>query len=248
MCVWPRLALICLLVLSPAAFAEDLTDQRTGAFQITRTLTEVLGARSAKNAAQYAPPDEPITWEVVVPGNYQPENAPGLLVYISPSPSGEIPRGWTRVMEAQNLIWVAANKSGNKENVRRRALLALVAPTLIGAQYQLDRDRVYVSGLSGGGKMASMVAIDYAHIFKGAIYNSGVDFWDQPPPRFEAVKENRFVFITGTQDQALRPTKRAFKRYEKAGVTHIKLMVIRDMGHRNPDADEYSEAIDYLDE
>jgi len=57
---------------------------------------------------------------------------------------------------------------------------------------------VYLSGLSSGGKMARMVAIDDAHLFKGAIYNCGVDFWQQDPPqRFEQISQNHYVFVTG---------------------------------------------------
>lgn len=41
---------------------------------------------------------------------------------------------------------------------------------------KINHERVYLSGLSGGGKMANMVATDNAHLFKGAIYSCGVDF------------------------------------------------------------------------
>ena len=66
----------------------------------------------------------------------------------------------------------------------------------------MNPERVYVSGLSGGGKMASMVAIDHAHLFKGAIYNCGVEFWDSPPRRIAEIRRHHpnlyevfFLFI-----------------------------------------------------
>ena len=74
---------------------------------------------------------------------------------------------------------------------RGRALYAVIAPTLIGADYQIDRSRIYLTGMSGGGKMASMVAVDHAHLFKGAVFNCGVEFWDKKPARLEQVKETR---------------------------------------------------------
>jgi poly(3-hydroxybutyrate) depolymerase len=55
------------------------------------------------------------------------------------------------------------------------------------------------------------------------------------------------VFITGSKDFNRRDTRRVFRKYEKAGVVQIKLMVIKGMGHRNPDADDYASAIAYLD-
>ena len=241
--------LFCLATgFAQADTAAEPVSVQTGQFQISNTMLQILGASTARNARKVILPDESLTWEIYVPDDYRPDNPPGLMVYISPTPSGEIPRDWKTVMEEHNLIWVAANGSGNTAMVSRRAILAMIAPTLMQKQYKIDRERVYLSGLSGGGKMASMVATDNAHLFKGAVYNCGVDFWRQDPPkRFEQIKQNHYVFVTGTLDQALEPTKRVYKQYRKAGVENIKLMVIPNMTHRNPNRFKFSEAIGFLD-
>jgi hypothetical protein len=244
---------ICKLVwltmaIAPFAFADEPGGVQTGKFQLSSSMLQVVGESTARHTEKFVAPDELLTWEIYVPENYQPDNPPGLMVYISPTPSGEIPRDWETVMEDRNLIWVAANGSGNSVIVARRAIFAMIAPTLIQKQYKIDAARVYLSGLSGGGKMASMVATDNAHLFKGAIYNCGVDFWQRDPPkRFEQIKQNHYVFVTGTLDQALEPTKKVYKQYRQAGVENIKLMVIRNMTHRNPNRFKFSEAIEFLD-
>ena len=163
---------------------------RTGEFRLTLTLAELVGADSARNAGKIIVPDEAITWDIYVPENYQPEKPAGLMVYISPTSSGEIPRGWKSVMHERNMIWIAARNSGNRVLVSRRVVFAIVAPTLAGKYYKIDRERIYLSGLSGGGKVASMVATEHAQLFKGAIYNCGVDFSDKHPPgQFELIKQ-----------------------------------------------------------
>jgi prolyl oligopeptidase family protein len=247
----PIVAMLAFLLCANAAASGEIAAGavvRTGEFQLTLTLAEVVGADSARNAEKIIPPDEPITWEIYVPANYRPDRPAGLMVYISPTPSGEIPRSWKSVMDHRNMIWIAARHSGNRALVSRRVVYAIVAPTLAGKRYKIDRERIYLSGLSGGGKMASMVAIDHAQLFKGAVYNCGVNFWDKHPPRrFELVKQNHYVFITGTLDQALEPTRKAYKQYRKAGVENSKLMVIRDMTHRNPSSFDFDEALQYLD-
>ena len=220
---------------------------QTGEFEIERTLIEVMGSSAAQSVSAIHPPDEPISWEGFVPPDSDPADPPGLLVYISPIQSGRLPQNWDRVLAERNLIWVSANRSGNQVHVQRRALYAVIAPRLIGADYAIDPSRVYVTGMSGGGKMASMVAIDHAHLFKGAIYNCGVEFWDAKPRRLDLVKANRYVFVTGEYDQALRPTRRVHGRYQKAGVTQVKLMEIDGMGHENPGPRELGEAIAFLD-
>jgi hypothetical protein len=241
-----RCVVVALIVLPSFALAEEVF--RTGAFEVSRTLPEIMGEQAARNAAHVIGTDEPISWDVFVPEDYDPAEPPGLFVYMSPTYSGAIPRPWRQVLARKNLIWVGANDAGNSVNVQRRALFALIAPNLIRQDYDIDAQRIYISGLSGGGKMASMMSTEYAHIFKGAVFNCGVEFWDRHPPRrFEAVKQNRYVFVTGEHDQALRPTKRVYGRYQKAGVPNIKLMVIAGMGHENPDADHLAEALEFLD-
>lgn len=244
-----RLRTICLaLLLAPAAPGATAADEpATGRFDITRTPAEVMGAAAARRSADVIDPEEPIRWEVFVPETYDPTDPPGLLVYISPTDSGAVPRPWEPVLAGKNLIWIGARRAGNSVNVQRRALLALMAPGVIRQTYAVDGQRVYVTGLSGGGKMASMLSAEYPNVFKGAIFNCGVEFWDRRPARFEALKANRFVFVAGEHDQALRPTKRAYRRYQKAGVVNIKLMVIAGMGHEHPDADHMAEALEFLD-
>ena len=237
------------LVLCTVVLAQPVENSapQTGEFILGHTLAELVSDATATQIASVVPADELLEWQVYVPPTYDPARPAGLLVYISPTPSGEIPRGWSGVLDRHNVIWIGADRSGNSELVPRRVLLALLATSVARRQYAIDDERIYVTGLSGGGKTASMVATDQAQLFRGAIYNCGVEFWDREPERIELIRQNRYVFVTGTYDQALRPTKRAFSAYKKAGVENSKLMVIRDMTHRNPDAYEFEEALRYLD-
>ena len=53
--------------------------------------------------------------------------------------------------------------------------------------------------------------------------------------------------MTGTLDQALEPPKKVYQQYRNARVANIKLMVIPNMTHRNPNRFRFSEAITFLD-
>ena len=215
---------------------------------LVTTLLELAGESTTAQVESVLPPHENIEWQMYVPPTYDRETPAGLLVYVSPTQSGEIPNGWSEVLDRHNVIWIAANRSGNDENVARRILLALLAPTAARKHYAIDAERIYISGLSGGGKTASMIATDQAQLFRGAIYNCGVEVWDSNEPlKLDQMRQNRYVFVTGTYDQALEPTKRAYRAYRKAGVENSRLMVIRHMTHRNPDSYEFEEALQYLD-
>lgn len=245
------LATSIFLLFAGAVFCDDADlrePTRTGEFQLTARLNEVAGEKTAEVVATVMSPDESITWATYVPAEYRPEKPVGLVVYVSPTSSGKIPRRWKSVMDEENLIWIAANDSGNRVSVARRAVYALVAPTLAKMHYEVDDDRIYLSGLSGGGRVASMFAADYPQLFKGAIYICGVDFWgDDPHPQIDLIQGNHYVFVTGTRDFALEQTKKVHRRYLNSGVENSKLMVVRGMTHENPKKSDFAAAIQFLD-
>ncbi len=237
----------CFAASTDVSSTSDSEAAVTGHRVLTSTLAELAG-ESASNVESVLPPHENIEWQMYVPPTYDRDTPAGLLVYVSPTQSGAIPHGWSEVLDRHNLIWISADRSGNNESVARRILLALLATTAARKNYAIDAERIYISGLSGGGKTASMIATDQAQLFRGAIYNCGVEVWDSDEPlRLDQMRRNRYVFVTGTYDQALEPTKRAYRAYRRAGVENSRLMVIRHMTHRNPDSYEFEEALQYLD-
>ena len=152
------------------------------------------------------------------------------------------------MFEKYNLIWIGANHSGNRVNVPRRISYAVLAHHFIEEKYVLNPERVYLSGFSGGGRVASMIAPYMPELFKGAIYNCGVNFWkDNPPKLIKELRNNRFVFVTGKSDFNLKETKMVHRQYKKSRVENSKLLIISRMGHRNPRAKYFSQAIEYLD-
>ena len=246
-----KLVLLTLLCQGLRAFdggAASPKNQQLGAFKIQASASELLGTIAAMRYEPILSIDDLIEWEVYVPPDYDPDNPAGLLVYVSPQDSGEIPSHWKDLMADFNLIWVAANDSGNKVSPRQRIAYSLLAVAMIARDYRVAQERVYLSGFSGGGRIASMVATQFPGLFKGAIYNCGVNFWEEGTPEsVDLIKGNRFVFVTGSKDFNLRDTRRVYKKYENAGVHQIKLMVIPSMGHQNPKKGDYAKAIAFLD-
>jgi predicted peptidase len=171
------------------------------------------------------------------------------MVYVSPSQKGWMPRSWQPVFDDENLIWISANSSGNEEIVAKRMLYAVLAPQIAAVSYKIDPARVYLSGFSGGGKVAGMVAVNFANIFKGAIYICGAEYWiDDPPKLFSEVKNNRYVFLTGSEDFNRDLTYKIYRKYKSAGVSNIELINVPQMTHSNPDTRYFLKAINYLDQ
>ena len=244
-------ALMIVLSLATTVFSqEDGKVARTGAYTLVATLATILGDGEVGDFAAVLPKDESIEWEVVVPDTYDPNKPPGLLIYISPSDSGRIPRRWSRLTDSRNLIWVGANQSGNRVQVARRIMFALLATGLIGDRYELDTDRIYLSGFSGGARVSGLAAATYPGMFSGAIYIGGAEHWGKQefPPNLAAMQNNRYAFVVGSEDANRRVALKVQSKYNAVGIDHTKVKIIQRLGHELPDVRHIIDALDFLDD
>ena len=244
-----RLCVIVLLffLLVPAGYAQS-QNVKTGSFTLSGSVKSILGEEAAASYENLIDTDLQITWEIDVPENYNPAMPPGVMVYVSPTKRIILPTGWLDVTRNKNLIFIAARESGNRVLVNNRIVMSVLSLPLIQSKYNINTKRIYISGFSGGGRVASMVSTKFPHIFDGALYNCGVNFWEQiNDQQIKLIKSHHYVFLTGTQDFNLQDTKNVYAKYKKAGVKNIKLMVVPRMGHANPSKNYYNRAISFLD-
>jgi len=235
---WP--VIFALLAISDAGHAQGpATAQRT------TTLSALFPAAEAKALAATLDPDKPLRFRVRVPQNAA---SSGVLVFVKPIDSGELPENWAAELERQNLIWVAADDFGNEHPRAQRMLAAIAGLKLIESSEALDTKRIYVGGMSGGGRIASQIITRFPGRFSGALYIVGADFWTEAEaslrPRITA---NRYVFITGTRDFNHRDMRRVFSKYQAAGVTQALFMDLPAFGHEYPNPEQLGQAIDFLD-
>jgi hypothetical protein len=114
------------------------------------------------------------TFEVYVPEGYEPagDAAPsyGLLVWVSPTSFGGVERpDLQAALDAERLLWVGANGAGNPRFTWNRVGLALDAAHAMAALYDLDPERIYAAGYSGGGRIASALGMLFPEVFRGAV-------------------------------------------------------------------------------
>ncbi len=236
--------LCCVLLLPGNTVAQD---KPTGdSFQLQQTLGQLLGEDQAARYQKILSPDDPISWYVYLPNTNSTVKS-GVMVYISPRESGQIDSRWRSVMDQQNMIYIAANDSGNRIPVNRRMVLAVMAIKALAQQHSFATDHIIVAGFSGGGRVASKLASQYPEVFTGALYICGVDYWKKDQtPKVVRLLQNKFVFLTGSRDFNRDETKRIYRRYIKAGAQQSKLMVIPGMSHEQPDSAALTEALQFL--
>ena len=218
--------------------------------------------RSKEDAGPYDLKAE--KFRLVVPKSYAPSAKWGLFVYINADDSAGLPAGYEAVLEKRKLIAVSAYKSGNARNIFDRFRLAIDANVNLRKRFNIDPARVYVSGFSGGGRVASMLAVAYADVFSGAIPLCGVNFYTDIPsepgkywgrgyiPVDEALKiakeSGRYVLVTGEKDFNLKNTKAVHELgFKKEGFKRALLLEVPGLGHAPPAADWLEKGLDFLD-
>jgi len=193
----------------------------------------------------------------------------GLFVYISPSSQGTVPGHMLAVLAKHKLIYVSPNHAGNPRSVLHRMGLALDAVHNLRKRFYLDPDRIYIGGISGGGRTASMLGLLYPRVFTGAFPMIGVNYsrpiqvpgeakgrmWASAIPplnasHFNYLKQNsRFVLLTGEKDFNRVETKAKFEEgFQKDGFRHVHYLEVPGMGHQAPPQEWFEKGIALLNE
>lgn len=192
--------------------------------------------------------NEIVRWQITLPANYKAQAPQGLLIYISPQDSGEIYDMWIPLLTEKNLIWISADKSGNSYSPQRRVLQALLAIQLASKNYQVDKQRIYLAGFSGGGRVASMMAPLYPEVFTGAIFMGGANHWgSRLPDKISLMRKKSYVFINGDSDFNLKESKQVSKKFRQADIGNLEFFEVPGLGHMPPDTKWLAAAIDFLD-
>lgn len=276
--IHPFLALLLLAV--TVSHAAPTTRPQTGDFQIRFTerspdsSPDKLARRAGWSLARlkkegtdtnYDLPTE--SFEVHVPEDYDSAKSCGLLVWISPSPSGKPMQQYLELFDKHRLIYVGANNAGNQRLVLARLGLALDAAYNMPRQYAIDPDRIYVAGVSGGGRCSSMLGVIAPDIFRGGMYMIGSDFY-RPLPAEEqnqfypqtymppapkvlnlAKHRSRHVLLTGDTDGNRHQTRANYDLgFVNDGFDFVTYLQVPKMGHQPPPPEWFEKGLAFLDE
>lgn len=242
-------------------------------------IAERLGGREFVGAEPEPEPGRVESLELYVPERCAAQAPCGLLVWVSPSPSGRMPGAEQEpgpagrrselipVLDERGVIWAAANRSGNPEAITRRMRLALDAAHAVMDVYPVDPERVYVGGHSGGGRLASRLAVHYPEVFRGGLFSMGVDYWEElqvpnrpgshwtpafAKPSRDALRRcrdrSRFVFATAEYDFNRIQTYAVFHAFAAERPERSTLIDLPGVGHAVALApDVLSRALDFME-
>jgi predicted esterase len=208
------------------------------------------------------------SFDLFVPDAYRAGEAWGVVVWVSPGDRGGLRNPQARALLGERrLLWIGANRSGNRRSRYHRAALALDALHLAQRLYDVDAQRVFVAGYSGGGRMASHLAFLYAEVFRGGVCWFGVDHfapvavpfrpghsWPAsfPAPQGRALEElrrrGRFALVTGSRDFNRSETRAVHDALREQGFDGAAYFEIPDADHYHGlDAEWLDRALEHLE-
>ena len=206
-------------------------------------------AAADPDAGAYSPAEE--TYLVHVPDEYAADEEWGLFVWVSPFSFGGT--AWPemhRLLAARKLIWIGANDAGNPRSTWDRYHLALDAAHHMISLYDLDPERIYVGGYSGGGRVAGGLSLLYPEIFRGGLWYMGCAWFealpvpDRPGRRWRpgfarpsrsqlvtAKTRNRYVLVTGRLDFNRAECREVAEVMEARGFERVTFLDVPDTSH-----------------
>jgi predicted peptidase len=174
-----------------------------------------------------------------------------------------VPAAWEAVLAKHKLLVVAAHNSGNPRNIFDRIRMAVDANVGMRHHYKIDGARVYVSGFSGGARVASMLGVAFADLFTGMTPFMGVNFYTDltgadgqsfgtsyiPDDEVLAIAKARcrYVLVTGEKDFNRSNTRAAYDGgFRKEGFKSVLYLEVPGVGHGLPDGKYLDEALTFL--
>ena len=126
-------------------------------------------------------------YQLFVPRDYNPSKDWPLVVFISP---GDDPLGWRywqKTCEKAGALFCSPYAAGNSCPVGQRTRIVLDMLDDVRRGYKIDPDQTYLTGLSGGGRMACTIAFALPEYFGGVAPACGTN----PLPRLDALAAPR---------------------------------------------------------
>lgn len=205
-------------------------------------------------------------FDVRLPAGYDPATPAGVVVWISPRPEtwmGQLDALFGPGLDEHGLILVAAANNGNTRPILDRLQVAMDALETVRRAHFVDDERVYVTGMSGGGRSSSILQCSFPEVFTGAIPIVGLNSWhvvrlpdDKYIPsqfaqarreRLALLKTRRICSITGEQDFNAFEMRERTRMFAEDGLD-IRLDDYPDMGHDMPTPERFAAALNWVDE
>jgi poly(3-hydroxybutyrate) depolymerase len=181
-------------------------------------------------------------YQLFVPKNYAKDKPAALVLFISP---GEGPQGWKnwqKLCESEGVFFASPYGAGNNTPIAHRTRIILDVLDDIRRSYKIDPEQTYLTGFSGGGRMACAIGFALPEYFGGIIPVCGTNTISGTTYlRHRAEERLSVAFITGEKDTNRKENEDVMYPWLQEIGVRSKLWVVPKMGHAIPSGDVMAE-------
>ncbi len=188
------------------------------------------------------------SYELFVPERYSPDKSWPVVLFVSPGNRGTGFQQWQQVCRREQIIFASPHAAGNNTPMPRRIRIVMDVLDDLRRRYNVDPDRTYVGGFSGGGRVACSIAFALPEYFGGVLpVCAGGELREESSLRRRVVDRLSVAQLTGESDFNRGECERLHQT-ELSGVgVRCRTWIAPKLGHAIPNADVFAEAFDWLE-
>ncbi len=195
-----------------------------------------FGKDAAKLPAGYGSTRQ--KYQLYEPESYNKAKSWALVLFISP---GNGPMGWkpwAKTCEKRNVFFCSPYSAGNKTAAGLRTRIVLDVLDDVRRKYRIDPDQTYLTGFSGGGRMACAIGFRLPEYVGGVIPICGTNPISGPTYLRHLIQDRLSVsFLTGEKDFNRKENEVYMQpMFEELGI-RSRLWVVPKLGHAIPSSD-----------
>lgn len=189
------------------------------------------------------------TYELFVPTKISPRNLVPLIIFVPPSNRSNIVRVWKDAATKHSVILAGVHEAGNGVDMPMRVRIVMDVLDDVRRRFNVDPDRTYLSGFSGGGRVACSIAFALPEYFGGVIpVCAGGNLRQEPWLRQRVIDRLSIAQLTGESDFNRGECERLHQtEMDEIGV-RCRTWVTPKLGHGVPGSAVLDEALTWLKE
>lgn len=228
----------------PRSGAGPLSGKRGKFEYIVPSWSPALAERPARELTKY-----PVA--IYVPKHYDAQKPFGLMLFMHGRlrAPGYPNKGYADVMDKKNMIWVAYSAYNGLYEPFKNYHEAFNLSVLhhLRQQFNIDPKRIYLGGLSWGGRLTCQILSQSPHVFRGGIAMGGCANYRMTTSTMEMARTARLALTTADQDFNRKEAFAAYNFFSRFGMRGLTFLQEPERGHTYLTAGNFERMVEFID-